>query len=177
MSFPPGQISRLFDSISELPELKHCKTERDEMSNSLYKRIYFTKSEYADNIYNITNHHSEFCRKMPIALSTLERLLNLEPIIRKRFNLLPPNDVRLIFHHLLKELRHATSGKIRTDDEIREVVQSFLLTSFKDRAFLEGITNITLTQSNAFIYNKIMAELASNFDEVVFKQLTQKCLE
>lgn len=175
MSFPEQQISRFFNLISQLPGMDSIKSEPDKISHQLYKSIFVDKSQFADNIYNITNHHSDTSKKMSIATSTLEKLLYLEPLIRKRFNLLKPDDVGNVLIHLLKEIRRNCKN-YDDEEQMREELKNLLFQFSKDPNCLRGLTSTMLLPTSTLIYERILSELISNFNEVILKELLDQGL-
>lgn len=87
ITFSPNQIDQFFHMLTSLPIFKKFrKTSHEEiLPFSPNENFNIAKTEYNEFVYVITNVFSDGVKSMAIAYGTLKRILQLEPIIRKRY--------------------------------------------------------------------------------------------
>lgn len=178
MSFSSNQVTRLFSLLQDIPMLKNkfnpnrlVKPEKTTPD----KDFYIQQSTNNDFLYNIVNNQSENVKSISIAYTTLKRLLYLEPIILKSYQMLNNKMVRSSFSKILNDVRdnniHPFSEDKREgyEEEFNEYVPSIItqlyMTSLKKMK--------TQTKTEDYLRTKVLSEIASNFIDFfieIFKQ-------
>lgn len=168
------QFDRIFRLIREIPEIeaKMTKPKNDKNKKSYnqspLKSIELTRSDYCSQVYILRNELSENAKEMALGLSTIERLLQLEFILKKIYDSLELDDV----YYALAVLEHQIRVNLKEPEDetqFRSLVKDALInvSGYTGRSVLKLVPKHS---QHDFIWQAFF-DLAANFNDYVVEHI------
>lgn len=162
MSFNLKEMEQLFSLLGKVVGPAKDDVENRDCDEFSTKDLIISKSSYSDDVFTITNSTSENEIKLSFNLLTLERLYEIEPIVRKRFSDLNVDTLKMIIGTVFHEMCSTDIVEIEDDDIVKKRVASYLTslckkpTSFQTKKF---------GQHNAELTLRVLIDLKTNFEK------------
>lgn len=166
MSFNLKEIDQLFSLLGKVVGSGKDYEENKNQDEFSTNNLIISKSSYSDDVYNITNKLSENEIKLSFNLLTLERLYEIEPIIRKRFSDLSVDTVKTIIGTIINEMRSTHILETEDEDELKKGIATFLTslckkpTSIQAKKFGDFDVELSL---------RVLFDLKTNFEKFLIE--------